>query len=162
MVSFCKFRDGYLMLLCLHRRPHLALPLTLARCCKHGNGKSSIRWWLNSVDGGNLAPVGNYWLITMKHCKWWDCNGINRLPTGASILLSTVGKPSIDGELCSAMFDSQRLSQSQEGRRGRVASLGLWCGRSTRNLCRMAGSHRGIHKISGKQQVKLEVQHDTG
>ena len=29
----------------------------------------------------------------MKHCKEWDCNGINHLPTGAGFLPSTVWTP---------------------------------------------------------------------
>ena len=35
----------------------------------------AILWWMN-VDGRNPAPVGNS-LVTMKHCKLWDCKGIN-------------------------------------------------------------------------------------
>ena len=40
----------------------------------------AILWWMN-VDGRNPAPVGNS-LVTMKHCKLWDCKGINHIPTG--------------------------------------------------------------------------------
>ena len=53
-------------------------------------GKTHHLWpcSIAAVDEGNPAPVGNY-EVPMKHCKYWDYNGIKDLVIGAGFLPST-------------------------------------------------------------------------